>query len=370
MKKTLVTLAVLGAFAGVASADVTVYGIIDTNIQRTSGDDNGSVLGVNTGGMQTSRYGLKGSEDLGNGLKANFVLEGQFSSDTGAIGPNTSTNNRGGSSTALFGRRSIVGLSGNFGSVDFGRDYVPSYQILSGFSAFGINGSAATQAQNCTGLMTAATPPAAVTCTTNVRASNAILYTLPGNLGGFYGKALYALGENNSNATDDSDGRVLDVRVGFKAAGLDVTVANHKTKYTTPAVSSTTPGDFKRTVLGASYTIGNFKPMLFWNDMEVKTSASTKAERKDWGLGLVATFGQHQVRATYHDYDVKDTDNDANLIGLGYVYNMSKRTSLYATYGRVDNDGTGTTFTTVGGRASAKAGGASTGYEVGVMHSF
>lgn len=368
MKKTLVTLAVLGAFAGVASADVTVYGIIDTNIQRTSGDDNGSVLGVNTGGMQTSRYGLKGSEDLGNGLKANFVLEGQFSSDSGAIGPNTSTDNRtaaGSATTALFGRRSIVGLSGSFGAVDFGRDYVPSYQVLSGFSAFGINGSAATQAQDCTGLGLAASA-----CPTRVRASNAILYTLPGNLGGFYGKALYALGENSSKATDDSDGRVVDVRVGFKAAGLDVTVANNKTKYTTPAVSSSTPGDFKRTVVGASYTIGNFKPMLFWNDLEVRTSTTTKAERKDWGLGLVATFGQHQVRATYHDYDVKGTDNDANLIGVGYVYNMSKRTSLYATYGRVDNDGTGTTFKTVGGTATTKAGGASTGYEVGVMHQF
>lgn len=367
MKKTLVTLAVLGAFAGVASADVTVYGIIDTNIQRTSADGSGSVLGVNTGGMQTSRYGLKGSEDLGNGLKANFVLEGQFNSDTGAIGPNTSTDNRtaGGSSTALFGRRSIVGLSGGFGAVDFGRDYVPSYQVLSGFSAFGINGSAATQAQECTGLGLATSA-----CPTRVRASNAILYTLPGNLGGFYGKALYAFGENNSNATDDSDGRVIDVRVGFKAAGLDVTVANHKTKYTTPAVSSSTPGDFKRTVLGASYTIGNFKPMLFWNDVEVKTSASAKAERKDWGLGLVATFGQHQVRATYHDYDVKNTDNDANLIGLGYAYNMSKRTTLYATYGRVDNDNTGTAFKTVGGTTPTTAGGASTGYEVGVMHSF
>lgn len=359
MKKSLVALAVLGAFAGVTSAQssVSLYGIIDTNIQRVSGAGNGSITRMNEGGVQTSRFGFKGEEDLGGGLKASFVLEGQFSPDTGALGSNTSnttsTDNGAGTAVGLFSRRSTVSLSGaSWGEVRLGRDYLPDYLLLSGFSAFGINGSAGTIAQNCTGLT-------GVTCVTNVRASNAVQYFLPGNLGGFYGSLMYAFGEQASTAANKNDGRVVAGQVGIKVAALDARLATSKTTYLA--------GDQKRTSLGASYTIGAFKPMLFWNKVKVDV---VQRERKDWGLGLVATFGQHVVRATYHDYDVKNTSNDATLMGLGYMYSLSKRTSLYANYGRMDNDGTGTTFATAGGRAPTTQGGTSTGYEIGVMHSF
>ncbi len=358
MKKSLVALAVLGAFAGVASAqsNVSLFGIIDTNIQRISGAGNGSVTRMHEGGVQTSRYGFKGEEDLGGGLKASFHLEGQFQPDDGTLQGAVSTNNSSAAtSTAIFGRRSTVSLSGaNWGEVRLGRDYTPDYLLLSGFSAFGINGSAGTLAHTCTGLT-------GITCVTNVRASNAVQYFLPGNLGGFYGSLQYAFGEQASTAgATKNDGRVVAGRVGIKVAALDATLATSKT--------TLAAGDLKRTALGASYTFGAFKPMLFWNS--VKVDATTPSERKDWGLGLVATFGQHVARATYHNYDVKNTDNDAKLLGVGYMYNLSKRTSAYVNYGRVDNDNTGVTFTTAGGRAATTAGGASTGYEFGVMHSF
>jgi len=368
MKKSLVALAVLGAFAGAASAqsNVTLYGIIDTNVQHISGSSNGSINRLHEGGVQTSRYGLKGEEDLGGGLKASFVLEGQFAPDNGSLAGAVSTDNvNTTTSTAIFGRRSTVSLSGSsWGEVRLGRDYLPDYLLLSGFSAFGINGSAGTLAQTCTGLGLP-TSTSAGACLTGTRASNAVQYFLPAGLGGVYGSVMYAFGEQASTAANSSDGRVVAGRIGVEIAGLNATVASSKTTY----LSSATNGDLKRTALGASYVIGAFKPMLFWNSLKVDTTP-TAVERKDWGLGLVATFGQHVVRATYINYDVKNTSNDGKQLGVGYLYNLSKRTSLYANYGRVDNDGTGVAFTTPGGRAPTDLGGNSTGYEVGVMHSF
>lgn len=368
MKKSLVALAVLGAFAGVASAQssVTLFGIVDTNIQRVAGSGNGSVTRLHEGGVATSRYGIKGEEDLGGGLKASFWLEGQMQPDDGTLQSAVSTNNSAAAtSTAIFGRRSTVSLSGNFGEVRLGRDYLPDYLLISGFSAFGINGSAGTIAQNCTGLALPTAGGFTTPCVTNVRASNSVQYFLPSNLGGVYGSLMYAFGEQASTAVNDKDGRVVAGRVGYKVGGLDATIATSKATYYA--------GDLKRVNAGASYTFGAFKPILFWNKVKVAPEnggASATPERKDWGLGLVATFGQNVVRATYQNYDVKNTDNDAKLLGVGYMYNMSKRTSLYANYGRVDNDGTGTAFATAAGRTPTEAGGNSTGYEIGVSHSF
>jgi predicted porin len=106
MKKTLVALAIAGAYTGVAYAQstVTLYGLIDTYVEaaKTNGD---SVTKVSAGGLNGPRWGLTGAEDLGGGLKAVFTLEGGYNSDTGTIG-------QGG---RIFGRQMFVGLAGGFG---------------------------------------------------------------------------------------------------------------------------------------------------------------------------------------------------------------------------------------------------------------
>ncbi len=105
MKKSLLALAVLSAFAGVASAQssVTLYGIIDMNLQRNDPKAGGaaSTTGVNSGHQSGSRWGVRGSEDLGGGLSAVFTLEGGYSGDTGLQGQG-----------ALFGRQVWAGLRG------------------------------------------------------------------------------------------------------------------------------------------------------------------------------------------------------------------------------------------------------------------
>ena len=116
MKKTLAALAVLGAFAGSAmAADVTLYGALDTGFEykhtKSTGGEGVDTFDMQNGWDTPSRWGLKGSEDLGNGYKVSFKLESGFNSDDGTMNQ----------SNRLFGREAGLTLSGPFGSVAFGR---------------------------------------------------------------------------------------------------------------------------------------------------------------------------------------------------------------------------------------------------------
>ena len=114
MKKSLLALVALGAFAGAAQAQssVTLYGIIDEGLLFNNNAGGKHLYSMASGVMQGSRFGLRGTEDLGGGLKAIFVLENGFNSGNGTLG-------QGG---AIFGRQAYVGLSqSQYGTVTFGR---------------------------------------------------------------------------------------------------------------------------------------------------------------------------------------------------------------------------------------------------------
>ena len=118
MKKTLAAVAVLGAFAGSAlAADVQLYGVVDTGFQYLNADadrsgfDSTNSFSMESGMQSGSRFGIKGTEDLGNGLTVGFILENQFSSDTGALKNEDS----------FFHREASLFLEGGFGKVAFGR---------------------------------------------------------------------------------------------------------------------------------------------------------------------------------------------------------------------------------------------------------
>ncbi|MFL9908273.1 porin [Paraburkholderia sp. RL17-337-BIB-A] len=115
MKKSLLALAALGAFAGVAHAQssVTLYGIIDEGFNINTNAGGKHLYNVSSGVLQGSRWGLRGTEDLGGGLKAIFVLENGFDVTNGKLG-------QGG---LMFGRQAYVGLSSQFGTVTLGRQY-------------------------------------------------------------------------------------------------------------------------------------------------------------------------------------------------------------------------------------------------------
>lgn len=116
MKKTLAALAVLGAFAGTAAAaDVTLYGVVDTGLaytyNDTTDDPKEETFGMMSGYNAGSRFGLKGTEDLGNGLKVGFKLENGFNSDDGSLKYED----------RLFGREASLSLTSEFGTLSFGR---------------------------------------------------------------------------------------------------------------------------------------------------------------------------------------------------------------------------------------------------------
>jgi predicted porin len=179
MKKSLVALAVL-AVSGVASAQstVTVYGLVDAWV-GTVKDNNLSRSGVNVphpfsgsgGGLQTSRFGLKGSEDLGGGLKANFLLEAGFDPSTG-VANNYTNPYTGATSTAIFGRQAWVGVSGGFGELKLGKMWTP-YDMVKG------SGSA-----NFDSLLFAPSTSVWASNSYQDRPGNSVYYETP-NFGGF-----------------------------------------------------------------------------------------------------------------------------------------------------------------------------------------
>ena len=129
MKKSLLALAVLGAFAGVASAqsNVKIYGVVDLGISNdNNGGAAGSVTRMDSGLLNGSRLGFMGTEDLGGGLSANFQLENGFSADTGTLA-------QGG---RLFGRHAWAGIAGGFGAVKLGRQMTPVYANVATYDPF------------------------------------------------------------------------------------------------------------------------------------------------------------------------------------------------------------------------------------------
>jgi predicted porin len=166
------------------------------------------------------------------------------------------------------------------------------------------------------------------------------------------------MGENASNAgVTADDGRVLGARLGYTSGPIDVAVGTTRTE-----IASL--GDLRQTNIGGSWNFGVAKPMLLWNE---NRTGSTRT--RTWLVGATAPLGPTgTLRVAYSRVRAKGVANDADQWALGYVHDLSKRTALYANFSRVDNDGTGTNYNV--GRATTVAGGASSGWELGIRHSF
>ncbi len=345
MKKSLLALAVLGACAGVASAqtNVTVYGLVDAGVTFENGHKDGSVTKLATGVKNGNRLGFKGTEDLGGGLKANFQIESGFTLDNGQSA-------QGGT---LFGRQAWVGLSGNFGAVGLGRQYTPFFIALDSVDPFGTGLTGAT-----TNLMAAG----------SVRGNNAITYSTPA-MGGFYASALYGLGEVAGN---NSANRKLGVSVGYANGPVAVVLAHENT------ADATNTNKDKLTLVGGSYNFGVAKLHAAYEIEKLDTSGG---DYRDWMLGVSAPLGAGTVMASYiQKKDQSAAGNDGGKqFAVGYVYNLSKRTSLYTSYGQINNDsaaawtvgdasngGAGSTA----GVPNQKVGDTSRAFTVGVQHKF
>jgi predicted porin len=376
MKKSLIALAVAGAFSGSAFAQstVTLFGIVDTGFGYFKGDGNGNQKVMRNSGLNSSRFGMRGSEDLGGGLKANFWAEWGSNTDDGS-GQGTNTNNQasgngpaaGGGQGFTFNRRMFVGLSGGFGEFRLGRDYTPIFLQITSNDPFGTNGSGDTKIYATTGLSTTAAVQ------TTVRTSNQFEYLTPSGIGGVYVHAQYALGENASNSgtatVGTNDGRSFGVRVGWAGGPADISVGYNKTNY----LQLATQGNYTVYGIGGTLKFGAFKPMFQYvkHKIDINNGAVSDPERDDYLIGLVATFGATDLRVSFNNYNIKHPAgnvDDAHQIAIGPVYNLSRRTAVYATVAQMDNKGAGTAFAT--GRATTTPGGKTLGLDLGIRHSF
>ena len=364
MKKSMLALAALTAFAGAASAQssVTLFRIVDA----TYAIGNGSLTDktqVTNSGYNSSRLGFRGVEDMGGGSRAGFWLEAGLNNDDGR-GAGTSTNNQatGGAIAGLnggqgltFNRRSTVSWGGGWGELRLGRDYTPHFWTHTAYDAFGTNGVGTSQVLN-----------SSIGGPTTVRASNSVgyIYNMPFNATSIGGNGLSVFaqmyrGENASGAATSNDGNGFSLRVGYDAGPLSLAFANGSTKYSTGKITTTN--------LGGSYNLGPAKVSAFWNKDKVAGGKTGTGSN----LGVNVPMGTNELRAAISSYETETaagvTDGKARKLALGYVTNLSKRTALYATYARVSNSGI--SAQALNGATTA-AGGSSTGMDFGVRHAF
>lgn len=335
MKKSLLALAVLGAFAGVASAQssVTIWGIVDLSINQIK-NGTAKTTSMQSNQLNSNRLGFRGEEDLGGGLKAGFWLEAPMSNQDGNPG------------ALNFTRRSTVSLMGGFGEIRLGRDYDPSFWNTVFGDVYGANGLG--QGLNLVSSLGSG-------ATTIARTNNSVGYFLPKNLGGLYGQVQGALGQGDPN------NKYAGARIGYAAGPVDIAVGYGQTE-------TASPDKFKMANIGGSYNFGVAKLYAFYNQNKWGVFKQDVYE-----VSVGVPLGQGELRASYGHANAKGggTDaNDANMMGAEYVYNMSKRTALYGGFAQIKNKGAAA-FTILGGTASAGlAGNKSQGFNVGVRHSF
>ena len=337
MQKKLLTMAVAGALAApvAALAQVTVYGSIDTGIKQQSKLFTG--VGTNTGGKlsvdgqikKTNRWGLKGSDDLGGGLMANFVLEGGYASDTG-VGP------------LDFQRRALLGFSKGGNSVDLGREYTLNFKTQGIYDPLShdYGGSAGIQG----GVGTAGT-----------RTSDSVTGTFRFGTGGV--AVQYGAGEqvddNGSNSYKAVNG---DMAFGPVTVGL----AWGSREATAPATTDTTT-----TNIGGNYKMGAFTFRLGMGMEEIDGgNESTKLSG-----GVQYDFSPTLTgRVSYYNLSVDNSGGteigSAKTAVVNVEYSLSKRTLVYAVFDRKTLDGTLRVVA-----AGAPDDGA-TGIAVGITHNF
>lgn len=355
MKKSLLALAVLGAFAGAATAQssVTIYGLVDLGVAKGNG---GSVktagldLAPNKDGKawvekasNASRLGFRGNEDLGGGLSAQFQIEHRFNADEGVLN----------SKDFFWAGRTYVQLtSATAGSIYLGREYSPAFFVQSAVDPFGNNGVGQFGTDLSWAGYKSPSNAGGTVVSGGSRSSNAVGYKSP-NLNGFSAIVAVGLGEGVVPRTTALS---LDYKAGPIYAGFGYEKQSGKPGFAT--------NDDSLWNIGATYDLGMVKPGFYYASAKVTGGTLTNkvfeftASAPIGGGTLKAGYGRESFGAV-----APATKGKLSKFGLGYDYPLSKRTNLYADLGtaRQGDDVSGTTKVTYTN---------STQYHVGVTHKF
>jgi len=353
MKKNLIAAALVAAAGGGAAAQssLTLFGTVDATLAVGHGSVSNKVQLANSG-YSSSAIGFRGVEDLGGGMSASFWLEAAVNNDNGT-GSATNTNNQAsggapsgaaGGQGLTFNRRSTISLSGRWGELRLGRDYTAHYWNHVIFDPFGNKGVGTSQAigSSLAGL-------------TGVRASNVVGYFLPA-LGGVYGQYQHFLSENASGSAASNDGNGDALRLGYESGALNIAIAAARVKYAA--------GDIATSNVGGAYNFGVAKLSAVYDRDHVDRGAAGRG----WLVGAEVPSGAGTVRASYSTYKTDALAAPASTkLALGYVYHLSKRTTVYAAAARVNNKGSAAV--SLNGSVTA-AGQRSSGFDLGIAHRF
>ena len=351
MKKTLLAAALATGFvaAGAAHAEtsVTLYGIVDGGIgyQQLKGtiDDpvtgdpieyNGKRTGMINGINSANRWGLKGTEDLGDGLQAVFVLESGFDLGTGVSGQALGNSNR------MFGRQATVGLQSDaWGRLDLGRQTnIATKYFADVASPFGVDFG---QAAAGTTFNSAA----------SLRYDNMVMYQTP-NFSGFQFGVGYSFNANGSQQFRDSGGDDPNTHAwttGLRYANGPIGLAATYDQFEAPETLPVDGGvKVKSWNVGASYDFsvarlhagfgqtrnGWFQGITFGDlDTAGALMVNDGMRVNSYTVGLSAPVGPGEIMASWGMADPRGTagdDEKQNIYSLGYTYPLSKRTNVYA----------------------------------------
>lgn len=335
MKKSLVTLALLGALSpAFAQSTVTLYGTVDAGFGYTKVEGVGSKVGLDSGGMKASRLGFKGTEDLGGGLTGKFVLEQGFNVDTGAA-----------TVGSAFSRQAYIGLaSKDLGEVRLGRQHSLIYDATAAVDPFGIG--LAGNALNFLG-----------NGEYQARINNAVTYNTP-SIAGFAGRVQYGFGEV---AGDSSANKSVGFGGSYNSGNLGLSLTHATQNFDGVGVNA----ESTDMLLGATYNLQVAKAHFAYGQSKFENNMTGENDKvNNYLVGVSAPLGSGTVVASYSIADMRNVaDADSNQIAVGYIHPLSKRTSLYTSYGRVSNDSNARLVSNVDGASVTK-------FNVGVNHTF
>ncbi|MGE5648939.1 porin [Noviherbaspirillum sp. UKPF54] len=324
-KQLALAAAVTGALAAPAMAQtsVTVSGLVDAfaGSVRYAGDASSKAV-LNSGGMTTSWFGFKGTEDLGGGLKANFQLTSFFQADSGTQGRFPGD--------TLFSRDANVGLAGSFGEVSLGRGLAPNFLPMILFNPFGdsFNFSPLVLQHQVPLFNADFSKRFAASVAGDTGWSNQIKYTTP-SFGGLTANLHYQFGEAAGNNGKNNVG----ANVLYFNGPLSLTAFYHKVKVNnpldTPDLQTTNGyGEQKAWFVGGGYDFGVAKLYATYD----KTTHDIALEDKTASLGLSVPVGAGKILAGYAQTkrSAGGADVKRQTTTVGYDYALSKRTDVYA----------------------------------------
>jgi len=375
--------ALLALSSNAQAQDVQLYGLVDAGVNRVSGLAQGSVTQLASGIMEGSRWGLKGTEDLGGGYKAIFTLESRFEVDTGgfsntpasgaqmpdrlatasALGLTSAApfiqgiydNSVAGVNETLggtlgvnldrkqFDRQAFVGLITPVGAVLAGRQYTPGYEVSATFDAM------ETQSSLAAGQL------AAIPAGFDIRVSNALQYRI--QTGGVTASLMVAMGETG---TSGSNNRMIGAMAMYKGDGYAVGIG-HNTRNNElgqKSLTTTTMGGWVNVgpgKLSALYSIHKDDhptglsgiaetlldkgvPQPYAGEVQTAYINAFKVDAHLFNIGYRIPFGASTVTFAYSKRNDKTAfDGDVSSYGVAYTYALSKRTDLNAVLTRFDN---------------------------------